>query len=162
GEASPLEMAAYQRSHVLLVLSTPKMGGGAEFLSWYKEAYREAVISLPGVLSLQLYAQNRIGITMGQNPRLPFDYLGFAHLSVDVAAEAEPVIEEIALLHKRQEAAEIPATWLYYPASERVGREAKVSPSVLTVAFANPVPGLEAQFREWYATRHIRHALSVT
>jgi hypothetical protein len=32
---------------------------------------------------------------------------------------------------------------------------------MLTIAFANGVPGQETEFREWYATRHIRHALKI-
>ncbi len=29
------------------------------------------------------------------------------------------------------------------------------------MAFANATPGHEFEFREWYATRHIRHALNI-
>lgn len=32
---------------------------------------------------------------------------------------------------------------------------------MLTLAFANGTPGQETEFREWYATRHIRHALNI-
>ena len=35
------------------------------------------------------------------------------------------------------------------------------SSSIITIAFANAVKGREAEFREWYTTEHLRHALLV-
>ena len=160
-DMSPLEWIRRQRSHALLILSNPRAAHGGEFLHWYQGDFRKVIGSSPGVLSLRLYRQSDVDITMGQNPRVPFHYLGFAELSIDGAGEAEHLIEQVASLHAVQRAAEPPATWLYFPVSERVGRPARRNPSTLTLAFANGLPGAESQFREWYVTRHIRHALNI-
>ncbi len=158
--ASSLELLATQPSHVLFVLSNPGADEAA-FLEWYQGPYRDVVITIPGVLSVQHYQQHEVDVTRGQFGRPPFRYLGLYELSLDGAEAADRVIETIRLLHQQQVAAEAPATWLYYPASEKVGRSPEDLPSLLTIAFANGVPGEESQFREWYATRHIRHALNV-
>jgi len=116
---------------------------------------------MPGVLNLQLFQQSEVDITMGENPRLPFDYLGLIDISVDGAIQAMPLIQDIQSLHAVEQSADVPATWLYYPISERVGRKGDGFPPMLTLAFANGIWGQEAEFREWYATRHIRHALNI-
>jgi hypothetical protein len=100
-------------------------------------------------------------VSGGKYPGLPCRYLALYDLSVDGAQAALAVIERVTQLHRNEASAEAPATWLYYPASERVGRGAAQTPSLLTLAFANAVAGQEAEFREWYATRHIRHALNI-
>lgn len=156
-----LDLLREQRSHVLFVLSHPSPGGEATFLSWYQGAYLRAVSGLEGVLSAQHYEQHEVDIAKGRLPRIPFQYLGLYELSIDGAQEAERVIDRVTALHEEQAAAQPPATWLHYPASEKVGRAPKKKPSMITLAFANGVPGQEAEFREWYATRHIRHALNV-
>jgi hypothetical protein len=102
-----------------------------------------------------------VDITLGHHVPLPFEYLCWCEISVDGSQEAASLIARIAALHGKQVAAEPPATWLYYPTSEKVGRSPISIPSQLTLAFANPVKGREEEFREWYATRHIRHALNV-
>jgi hypothetical protein len=160
-ELSPQQLAQRQRSHVLIVLGSSQNERRAEFESWYCGAYRCAVKSLPGVLELALYRQESIDITLGQNARLPFDYLGFCEICVDGAAAAGSLIEAITSFHQAERSALDPATWLYYPSSERVGRPPGSVPAMMTVAFANSVAGQEMEFREWYATRHIRHALNI-
>jgi hypothetical protein len=156
-----LQLIRRQRSHVLFVLSNPRAGYETDFLGWYQSAYRQAVRHLSGVLNLQQYEQHELDITMGQNERLPFRYLGLCELSIDGAQAAEGLIQRIKTLHREHSSADDPATWLYYPVSEKVGRSAAVIPSTLTLAFANPLPEQDAEFREWYATRHIRHALHI-
>lgn len=158
---SPLALTQRQRSHVLFVLSHAKAGHEAPFLDWYEGPYRNTVCHFGGVLTAQHYEQHEVDITCGEHAPLPFHYLGLYEISVDGAQAAEGIIESIATLHRQQAAAQLPATWLYYPVSERVGRSPAKSPLMLTLAFANPVPGQEAEFREWYATRHIRHALNI-
>jgi hypothetical protein len=161
GEKSSLALLKRQRSHVLFVLSNANEGCEATFLDWYQGAYRQRVSSCAGVLGVQHYEQHEVDITLGRYARLPFRYLGLYQLSLDGAQAADGLIELIAGLHRDSAAAQAPATWLYYPTSERVGRSPVRNPSMITVAFANGVVGLDAEFREWYATRHIRHALNI-
>lgn len=159
---SALLLSHQQRSHTLLVLSHPKDGQQSAFLSWYQGPFRTDCLRLPGILSAQHYEPHEVDITRGRYPPLPFRYLALCQISVDGAQAAEAIIEGIERLHRQAGTAEAPATWLYYPASEKVGRVPSGSPSMLTLAFANPAAGQEAEFREWYATRHIRHALNIT
>jgi len=158
---SAIELTKLQRSHVLLVLSNAKRGSANEFLPWYRNAYLNSVAKLTGVLNVQQYERHDVDITLGQYPPLPFQYLGIYELSLDGAQEADEIIEHVMKLHQISEHAEAPATWLYYPTSEKVGRTPVVKPSMLTLAFANSVVGQDPEFREWYATRHIRHALNI-
>jgi hypothetical protein len=157
----PLALLKSQRSHMLFVLSHPKAGHEASFIEWYQGVYRQSAMNLGTVLSASHYEQHEVDITQGHHARLPFRYLGIYEISVDGAEAAAGLIEQVILLHQQQPAAQAPATWLYYPASEKVGRPSTALPSMLTIAFANGVPGAEAVFREWYATRHIRHALNI-
>jgi hypothetical protein len=159
--ASPLALLPQQRSHVLFVLSQPQVGRESAFLAWYQGAYRQAVVDHVGVLRAQHYERHDVDITRGRFAPLPFRYLGLYELSIDGAETAAGLIDRITQLHREQAAAQAPATWLYYPVSEKVGRSPAARPSLLTLAFANGVPGQEAEFREWYATRHIRHALKI-
>jgi hypothetical protein len=161
GGLLPLAMLKRQRSHVIFVLSNANPTHEAEFLHWYQGAYRQSVSNHDGVVRVQHYEQHDIDITQGLYPRLPFHYLGLYELSLDGASAAEGLIERITALHRQQAAAQAPATWLYYPVSEKVGLSPVAAPSMLTLAFANGVMGQEAEFREWYATRHIRHALNI-
>jgi hypothetical protein len=158
---SPLELLSEQRSHVLVVLSNPKAGADSSFRSWYLGRYQHEILALAPVLSGQQYEPHDVDVSRGRYPGLPFRYLGLYDLSIDGAHAALEVIERIRRLHARENSATVPATWLYYPVSERVGRAPAEPPSLLTLAFANAVPGQEAEFREWYATRHIRHALNI-
>jgi hypothetical protein len=159
--ASPLELLKEQRSHVLVVLSNPKAGSEDVFHSWYLGPYQHEMLALTPVLSGQQYEPHELDVSRGRYPGLPFRYLALYDLAVDGAHAALGVIERIRELHGREKSAAAPATWLYYPVSEHVGRAPAARPSLLTLAFANAVPGQEAEFREWYATRHIRHALNI-
>lgn len=150
-----------QRSHILLVLSNPREGAEELFRSWYLGSYREAVLQLPDVLSGKLYEPHEVDVSNGRYPGLPYRYLGLYELSLDGAQAAAQTVARITGLHRAEKSAADPATWIYFPASERVGRSPGVDPSLLTIAFANPVIRREAEFREWYATRHIRHALDI-
>jgi hypothetical protein len=159
--ARPLELLKEQRSHVLVVLSNPKVGSEGNFRSWYLGSYQQQVLGLTFVLSGQQYEPHELDVSRGKYPGLPFRYLALYELSVDGAQAACGVIERISEVHDREASAASPATWVYYPVSERVGRSPAVRPSLLTLAFANAVPGQEGEFREWYVTRHIRHALNI-
>jgi hypothetical protein len=158
---SSLELSRRQRSHVLVVLSNPTAGSDQIFRSWYLGLYQQSVLALTAVLGGQQYEPDELDVSRGKYPGLPFRYLALYDLSVDGAQAALDVIEHIRDLHGREESAAAPATWLYYPVSERVGRAPVLRPSLLTLAFANAVPGQEADFHEWYVTRHIRHALNI-
>jgi hypothetical protein len=158
---SPLELLSEQRSHILVVLSNPKADSESNFRSWYLGPYSREMLALTPVLSGQQYEPHELDVSRGRYPGLPFRYLGLYDLSVDGAQAAGEVIERVRDLHGREKSAAACATWLYYPVSERVGRAPAARPSLLTLAFANAVPGQEAEFREWYATRHIRHALNI-
>lgn len=159
--AAALSLLRKQRSHLLFVLSNPKARQESAFLGWYRGAFARYMLDQSNVLQGQQYEQHKSDITQGKYPRFPFHYLGLYELSVDGAPEAESMIERITASHSQQPAAEPPATWLYYPICEKVGRFAAVKPSALTLAYANGVPGQEGEFREWYATRHIRHAMNI-
>jgi hypothetical protein len=150
-----------QRSHVLVVLSNPKAGSERAFRKWYLKPYQQGVLGVAGVLSGQTYEMHEVDISSGRYPGLPYRYLALYELSLDGAESGLPLIGHIQELHSQERSAETPATWLYYPLSERVGRRPTKQPSLLTIAFANAVPGQERAFREWYATRHIRHALNI-
>src|SRR5262249_54489232 len=130
-------------------------------LEWYTGSYRRSVSALSSVLRGAQYEQHEVDVSSGKYPGLPYRYLGWYELCLDGAQEASGIVECISRLHQEQAAARAPGTWLYYPASEKVGRAASRGSCLLTLAFANPVPGREAEFREWYATRHIRHALNI-
>jgi hypothetical protein len=161
GPETSLELMRTQRSHVVFVLSNPESGRDQEFLDWYRGAYRHLVSKIPGVLSVRQYERHEVDITNGEYEPLPFTYLGLYEVSFDGASGAAGLLQRIAQLHMEQPAAQAPAVWLYYPASEKVGRSPGDVPSMLTLAFANGLPGREGEFREWYATRHIRHALNI-
>lgn len=160
-ENASLALLREQRSHVLFVLSNGRAGHDAAFLKWYRGAYRNQLTNFPGVLTVGLYERHELDLTLGRYPPPPFRYLGLCDLSLDGAQAAEGMVEHVTALHRDQPAAEAPATWLYYPVSEKVGRSPPDLPAMLTLAFANAVAGRELEFREWYATRHIRHALNI-
>jgi hypothetical protein len=164
GEPAParaFELLAEQRSHVLLVLSNSQPGSDREFRTWVLGVYQRTVLKLEGVLRGQQYEAHEVDISAGKYPGLPYHYLGMYDVAVDGAAAASAMLDRIRDLHQRARSAQPAATWLYYPASERVGRAPVALPSLITMAFANAVPGQEDEFREWYATRHIRHALQI-
>jgi hypothetical protein len=160
-ELPPLQILKRQRSHLLFVMTNAAAGKGNAFEDWYQGPYRDAVSCAGPIINVQHYRQHEVDITAGHHPRPPFGYMGIYELSLDGAQAAEGVIEQITALHREDVVAQAPATWLYYPVGEKVGRSARRRPSLLTLAFANSLPGRDVEFREWYITRHIRHALNV-
>lgn len=156
-----LELLAEQRSHALFVLSNSQPGSDREFRKWYLGICQRAVLKLTGVLRGQQYEAHEVDISGGKYPGLPYHYLGVYDISVDGAPSANGILDHIRDLHAREPSAQPPALWLYYPVSERVGRSPVSRPSLLTVAFVNCIAGREDEYREWYATRHIRHALQI-
>ena len=156
-----LNLLQKQRSHLLFVLNNAQPGCDADFLEWYQGPYREAVAKIAAVVDGTHYQQHDVDISQGRYPGLAYKYLALYQLSLDGAEAAEGIIGEINALFADQRTADAPATWLYYPVSEKVGRAPKHVPTMLTIAFANSIPGRKREFREWYATRHIRHALSI-
>ena len=154
---SPLHLAKQQRSHILFVLSNPMPDRGSEFLSWYKQDYHHAIEKSDNILSVQHYEQDE---PEEGYPPPEYQYFGIYELSLDGAEEAESIIQQVTDMHSREDSANTPATWLYYPISEAVGRPAIIENPMLIVAFANGIRGSESEFREWYCTRHIRHALN--
>lgn len=161
GTAPALALARKQRSHMLFVLSGARAGREPAFLEWYRGEYLSTIRAAPNVLRARQYEQQEVDVTRGRYARPPLHYLGLLELSLDGAEQAESLIKSIEVLHHEHVDAESPATWLYYPSSEKIGLATSAAPSMLTIAFANGVPGQEAEFREWYATRHIRHALNI-
>jgi hypothetical protein len=161
--ASALQLAQRQRSHVMIVLTDAKPDFEGRYLKWLQGDYDVAVRRLAGVLTVRHYERHQIDITNGEYAPLPYRYLGIYEISVDGAEAAQSLIDEISRLHARTDTARAPATWIYYPLGEKVGvLQAPAPISMLTIAFANGVPGQEAEFREWYVTRHIRHALNIS
>jgi len=160
-DLQPIALSLRQRSHLLLVLSQPKVNREEAFLTWYRGHYLKSISAINGVLNLRHYRQHPVDITQGRYERLPFKYLGLYDLVVDGARRSEPIINAVAALHVKEASVEPAATWLYYPAGERVGRPARGTADLMTVAFANSIAGRSDEFREWYVTQHIRHALNV-
>lgn len=158
----PLELLKQQRSHNLLIFTNSNVGHKNDFLNWFNDSYLRAVSESNNVLNIQNYEQHEVDITGGRYKPIPYHYLSIVELSLDGAEEVEELITKIRDLHQQEVSAQEPVTWLYYPVSEQVGGPTECKPSMLTLAFANAVPGAELEFREWYATRHIRHALNVT
>lgn len=156
-----IEVLAEQRSHLLVVLSNAQAGADRDFRNWYLGPYQRTLLKLEGVLRGQQYEAHEVDISDGKYPGLPYHYFAVYDLSVDGAAAASGVLDRIKDLHQRESSAQQAATWLYYPAGERVGRSPASLPSLLTVAFANAIPGQEEDFCEFYITRHIRHALQI-
>src|SRR5205823_5245553 len=124
-------------------------------------AHAKVVRAREEVSSVRFYQQHEVDISGGQHPPLPLKYLGLYELCLDGAERARDVIRFVTGIHLEQPAACAPATWLYYPVSEKVGRPSDMERPMLTLAFANALPGRELEFREFYATRHIRHALNI-
>jgi hypothetical protein len=136
------DVLASQRTHVLFVLGegeTPPPAPAADH----------------PILRTRRYALSEVDVTRGHHVALPFRSLSIHELSVDGAEEAAPVIERLVA-----DAQGRVGTWLSFPLGEQVGTAAWDAPYV-TLAFANGYPGQEPEFREWYPTRHIRHAMAI-
>ena len=147
-----------QRSHILFVITGPRDGQLGDFQKWLKGTYCEAVSFDHRVLRSRFFAQHSIDITGGQWRHFRSPYLAVHELSLDGAEEAMTLVEMINQLHQSHAA---PATWLYSPCCERVGEDAQLAQPMVVVAFATGLPGRQDEFREWYTTRHIRHALNI-
>ena len=158
---SALEVAKYQASHILITLTNPVPEGKDMFLAWYKEGHHHAVAKLDNVLTAQHFEPHEIDIMQGAYPAPDYQYLGIYELCLDGAEQAQDIISFIHEAHKQESSADTPATWLYYPISEKVGRPAQISNPMVTLAFANGIPNSDDEFREWYCTRHLRHALHI-
>lgn len=155
-------LARQQRSHVLFVLSNAVPGQSGQFLDWYKSDSLQNTLSFNHVISAQHFERHEVDITMGHYPAPEYQYLGIYELSLDGAEEAQPVIDAIEAYYEQEASAEVPAAWLYYPISEKIGcANTGSDDSLIILAFASGISGHEAEFREWYSTRHIRHALYI-
>jgi hypothetical protein len=108
---SPLELLREQRSHVLVVLSNPRVGSELNFRSWYLGPYQQEILAFSPVLGGQQYEQHELDVSHGRYPGLPFLYLGLYDLSVDGAQAALEVIERIRELHGREKSAAAPASF---------------------------------------------------
>ncbi len=161
GEETSLALITKQRSHNLYVLSNPAPNRENAFLEWYNGDYMQMISQQEKVLSAQHYERNAIDVTRGISRPFDYAYLAVYELSLDGAEQAAPLIDQITVAHTSEHSAACPTTWLYYPVSEKVGRRPKAEKPTLQLAFANAIPGTEAEFREWYATRHVRHAFNI-
>jgi len=148
-----------QASHLLFVHANAG-ADVASFESWFNNAFKEMLSADKQILTARHYRQHETDITNGRHMRFPFNYLGVYALSIDGGAQAGPIIGRIRTAFGQAPTAAAPATWLYYPLGPQVGIGNPDAP-MITVAFANPKVGTEAEFREFYTTRHIRHALNV-
>ncbi len=156
-------LAKQQRSHTLLVFCKAEDGKAEAFSNWFKMDCLRSVAGLSKVLSVRHYQEYPFNLSGNYTP-IGFDYLGIYQLHLDGAEDASELINQINTLYRNEPSAGDIATWLYYPVSEKVGcNKTTISPSspVITIAFANAVKGCEAEFREWYTTEHLRHALII-
>ena len=160
-KATALACAKKQRSHILFVFSNALDKQAEEFLQWYIGDFVDISRKLNHVLSIQYFERHEVDITEGNFPTPDYDYLGIYELSLDGSDEAKNIIAEIIESHDSEGSAGTPACWLYHPVSEKIGRLPQISCPMLTVAFTSSVKGSDKEFREWYCTRHIRHALNV-
>ena len=160
-DKSPLVAANKQPSHTLFVLSNAVADRKENFVKWYTQSYHQSIVQLDNVLSAQHYTRHEIDITHGSFPGPSYQYLGVYELCLDGAGQAQEIINTITQSHQQESSAELPATWLYFPISEKVGRSPEIADPMIALAFANGLPGREAEFREWYCTQHMRHALHI-
>ena len=159
----PIEAMKKQRSHNLYVFSNPASQSEQNdaYLDWFMGSFFDKLEMHNIVLSAQHYERQDFDITTGFSRPCNYRYLGIYELSLDGAQEAQGLIECIEDMHQTEQSAGESTCWLYYPISEKVGRTPKTPQQFLGIAFANGLPGHEDQFREWYSTQHIRHALNV-
>lgn len=158
---TPLQISKYQRSHLMLVLCNSQRGQENQFSAWNINFLNKKIAEYNTVLNSKLLEKHDTDVTEGAYQNIPYQYLTIIELSIDGAQQAQGLADEIMRWHLEEPSADTPALWLYYPASEKVGRPASINHSMLTLAFANALPGTDSEFREWYCTRHIRHALNV-
>lgn len=161
-QSPPLTLIKTQRSHNLCVFSNAVAGQKDEFLKWFKEDALKTVVDQNVVMSGRHFERKDYDITGGTSIPCDYDYIGLYELVLDGAHEAEPLLDTIFDLYRSQTFTAEPAVWLYYTVTEKTGRAPlSTKPPFMSLAFANPVKGQEAVFREWYSTEHIRHALKI-
>ena len=156
-------LADKQRSHTLLVFCNAATNKTDQFSSWFKTDCQQAIATFSEVLSVRHYKEYPFTIIERYKP-IGFEYLSIIQLNLDGAEDVSELIDQINTLCQNEPSAGNHATWLYYPVSEKVGCNRDVpypSSPIITIAFANPVTGREAEFQEWYGTQHIRHALVI-
>ena len=156
-------LAKQQRSHTLLVFCKAAEIKSEIFLNWFKTDCLQTVTGFNKVISGRHYHEYPFNHTGNLKP-IGFDYLGIYQLQLDSAEDSGELINQINTLYRNEPSAGDIATWLYFPVSEKVGcNSATILPStpIITIAFGNAVKGREDEFREWYTTEHLRHALLV-
>lgn len=152
-------LALGQPSHILMVFGKSKVGKEKQFKNWYTSDYRARITGLDTILSVEHYRQ--YPLNLGNHKPIGFDHLGIYQLSLDGAEDAQSLLKSIHQLFEEEASAENCATWIYYPVSEKVGCQPDAPSPYLTIAFANAAHGRESEFREWYSTQHLRHALAL-
>ena len=158
---NPLTLLPKQRSHNLYLFCNAMPAQNEAFLEWFMTKQHKFAAGLDKVLSTHHYEIEDFCMVPELSKPCDYRYLAVYELSLDGAEEAADLIDQITALHKGQSSADKPAIWLYYPVSEKVGRCPVGEDQLMTLAFGNAVPGTEEEFREWYTTEHIRHALNV-
>lgn len=153
-------LLAAQASHVLFVLCNSRTGADEDVASWLGTLHSESISNATGIVLARHFRLHPIDITRGRRERLPFQFLSIYELSLDGAEQAASVIQDLNEACREGGVADEPAFWLTFPACEKIGRS-NPHAAMVTIAFANSVPGKEANFREFYTTRHIRHALNI-
>ena len=155
------ELAKQQRSHTLMVFCNAKDGKEYAFTDWFKTECLQAVLDSDKVLSVRHYQEYPHNLS-GEYKPIGFEYMGLYQLGLDGAKDVSELIDQINTLYQNEQSAGDIATWLYHPVTEKIGCDSRVvSPStpIITIAFANAVKGRETEFKEWYSTEHLRHAL---
>jgi hypothetical protein len=155
-----LRASRLQASHILLVHQNPIEGFEEQFENWFTGQHLYDASNLHHIFSARHYRQHEIDITCGRHAPMPYSYLGLYELALDGAEESLSVIDQLTTLHQRSNTSCGAAFWIYFPIGSKVGKNCPAAP-MLTVADANPVDGPEDEFREFYSTQHIRHALNI-
>ena len=154
-------LAKQKRSHTLLVFCKAVDGQEESFANWFKTDCLQSVVAFDKVLSARHYQEYPYNLS-GEYKPIGFDHLGLYQLSLDGAKDVDDLIDQINELYQGESSAGDIATWLYFPVTEKIGCDSMTVPPstpIITIAFANAVKGREAEFREWYSTGHLRHAL---
>ena len=149
-----------QPSHTLLVFSAAAQKREDEFRRWLTRRAFQPLRAGDKMLSVRHYALHPMKISEAYKP-LGFSYLSLCRLCLDGAHDAAGLISDLRLRFEREACSGDIATWLFYPVGEKVGKSRDRDAPYITIAFSNPNPGCENEFREWYATQHIRHALMI-
>ena len=157
---APLEIIKNQRSHNLFVFSNSINSQHDVFRKWFSDESLSLILNLDKVISAQHFQQHELDI-FGTSP-IGDRFLGIYELSLDGAEQAVQVIDRIKTIYNDSKVSSEPATWIYYPMSEKAGRSPQTKKQHIILAFSDPVKGAEASYNEWYNTQHIRHALNVS